>query len=56
MATSSIYNEIKIKDDKFCKKLVRAMENSSNNRGKEVTFSKTVHELNAEQLREIFGK
>lgn len=56
MATSSIYNEIKIKDKEFCRKLVNAMENCSNNKGKDVKFSKTVSELNADQLREIFGK
>jgi len=56
MATSSIYNSIKVQDKKFCTKLVDAMEQSHACKGKEVVLSKSVKELNQDQIKEIFKK
>ncbi len=56
MATSSIFNNVKIKDRKFCRSLIRAMEDSKKHNGKKVTLSRKVEELNVEQIEKIFGE
>ncbi len=56
MATSSIFNNVKITDRKFCRSLIRAMEDSKKHNGKEVTLSRKVEELNVEQIEKIFGE
>lgn len=55
MATSSIFNNVKITDRKFCQSLIKAMEDSKEHNGKEVIFSRKVEDLNAEQIAKIFG-
>lgn len=56
MATSSIFNNIKVTDRRFCKSLVKALEDAKEVRCKEVIFSKSVKELNKEQIIHIFGE
>ena len=56
MATSSIYNNIKVTNKKFCKSLVKAMEESKENNGKNVVFSRPVEKLSKEQSEKIFGE
>lgn len=55
MATSSIFNNIKVTDKRFCKSLVKALEDAKEVRCKEVVFSKSVKELNADQIISVFG-
>ena len=56
MATSSIFNNIKVKDKRFCKSLVKALEDAKEVRCKEVIFSKSVKALNEDQIINIFGE
>lgn len=56
MATSSIFNNIKVTDKKFCHSLINAMEDSKENNGKKVVMSKPVEKLNKEQIEKIFGE
>lgn len=56
MATSSIYNNIKVTDRNFCKSLASALENSQENKGKTVTYSKEVKRLNQDQVKALFNK
>lgn len=56
MATSSIYNNIKVTNKKFCRSLVNALEDSKENNGKNVAMSKPVKKINKEQIEKIFGE
>ena len=56
MATSSIFNNIKVTDKRLCKSLVKALEDAKEVRCKEVVFSKSVKELNADQIISVFGE
>ncbi len=56
MATNSLYNNIKVKDVRFCKSLIKAMEVSEQNDGKKVVMSKRVENLDKEKIKAIFGE
>ena len=56
MATSSIYSNIRVTNKKFCRSLVKAMEDSKENNGKTVVISKPVEKLSREQIEKIFGE
>lgn len=56
MATSSIYNNIKITSKKFCYSIVNAMEDSQREKGKIVKMSKPVEKLSKDQIEKIFGE
>ena len=54
MATNSIYNSIKVKDKATCQKLVRALETTSRESGKDVTFSRPVDKMTKDEIRKVF--
>ncbi len=56
MATSSIYNNIKVTNKRFCKSLINALEDSRENNGKVVTMSRPTKKINKEQIEKIFGE
>ncbi len=56
MSTNSLFNNIRVKDKKFCKTLVNAMETSKENNGKQVVFSKKIENLDSEKIKTIFGE
>ncbi len=56
MATSSIYNNIKVTDKKFCRSLVNALEDSKANNGKTVVMSRPIKKMDKEQMEKIFGE
>lgn len=56
MATSSIYNNIKVTDKKFCRSLVNALESSEEDNGKKVVMSRPAKKMNREQMEKIFGE
>lgn len=56
VATNSLYNNIKVKDVRFCKSLIKAMEVSEQNDGKKVVMSKRVENLDKEKIKAIFGE
>lgn len=56
MATNSIYKDIRIKDRKQCRKLIHALENATEKRGKNVTVSKMVQTVRGEDIKEMFSK
>ena len=55
MSTNSLFNNIKVKDKKFCRALVDAMETSKASKEKEVVFSRKVENLDSEKIKTIFG-
>lgn len=55
MATNSIYKEMRVKDRKYCRNFVAALENAEKKSGKNVTFSKRVQEVRGDSLRKMFG-
>lgn len=56
MATSSIYNELRIKDKRSCENLLRTLESSKSAKVKPVVMSKKVHTVRtAEDFVKIFG-
>ena len=56
MATSSIYNNIKVTNKKFCRSLVNALEDSKENNGKNVVMTRPAKKINREQMEKIFGE
>lgn len=56
MATSSIYNNIKVTNKRFCGSLINALEDSKENNGKTVVLSKPAKRINKEQMEKIFGE
>lgn len=56
MATSSIYNNIKVTNKRFCKSLINALEDSRENNGKVVVMSRPTKKINKEQIEKIFGE
>ena len=55
MATSSIYNNIKVTNKRFCKSLINALEDSRENNGKVVTMSRPTKKINKEQIETFFN-
>lgn len=54
MATSSIFHNVKIKDKKLCGGLVRALETSYENKGKEVILSQRCQSVKAADIKDFF--
>lgn len=55
MATSSLFTEVKAKDKKSVRRLVRALEQSKASKSEAVQMSRPVHKLTKEQIEKIFG-
>jgi len=56
MSTNSLYNNIKVKDTRLCKSLIKAMEMSKEDNGKSVVMSRSVENLDKEKIKAIFGE
>lgn len=57
MATSSVYKNIRIKNSRSAKELVRALENSHSIASAPVRYSKTVQEIKDQAtVKELFSK
>lgn len=56
MATSSILRNVNLKNADQCRKLVSALERAVIAQPKRVSISKTVHEMDAEQMKKLFEK
>lgn len=54
MATSSITQNIIIKDKKGSRQLISALENAKNQQSKEVTLSKMHREIRGDKIKELF--
>lgn len=55
MATNSIYNSIKVPDERFCKSLVKALEDTSKAKSKHVEFSRPVRKLTKDEIKKVFA-
>lgn len=55
MATNSIYKEMRVKDRKYCRNFVAALENAEKKSSKDVVVSKLVKEIKGDNLRKMFG-
>lgn len=55
MATSSIFSEVKIKDNVHLRKLVRALERSKASRPKEVAMTRPHSDMTKERIQKLFG-
>ena len=56
MATKSIYKTVRIKDSKSARKLVRALDDAAAKPGCIVSYSRSVSDANADEVRKMFGK
>lgn len=56
MATKSIYKTVHIKDSKSAKKLVRALDEAEASPGCKVSYSRSVSDANADEVKKMFGK
>lgn len=56
MATKSIYKTVHIKDGKSAKKLVRALDEAEASPGCKVSYSRSVSDANADEVKKMFGK
>jgi len=54
MATSSITQNIVVRDKKSSRQLISALENADKKRSKEVSYSKAHNEIRGEKIKEIF--
>lgn len=54
MATSSITQNIVLKDKKNSRQLISALENADKKRSNQVTFSKAHREIRGDKIKEIF--
>ena len=54
MATSSIYNDVKIKDKAACRKLVSALDSAVKAPKNKVAFSRSPELIKGEKIKEIF--
>ncbi len=55
MATSSIFHNVKIKNKKLCRGLVKALETSYENKGKTVILSQRCQPVKAAEIKDFFG-
>lgn len=55
MATKSILKNVDIKDKKFAKALVTALENAHQKSSKKVQLSRTYSDIRGAQIKELFG-
>lgn len=55
MATNSIYKEMRIKDRKYCRNFVAALENAEKKSGKDVVPSKRIQEIRGDSIKKMFG-
>ena len=56
MATSSIFRDVRIKDSKHIRRLIRALERSKSSNVKRVTLSKKCEDMTKEQIHAMFGE
>jgi len=56
MSTGSIFNNIKVTDRKFCRSLIKSMEESKSYPEKKVIMSKSVEDLDKEKILKLFGE
>lgn len=57
MSTSSIFNNIKVTNKKFCRSLINAMEESRDIKSKDVVMRKQVDIItDKEKFKKIFGE
>ena len=56
MATNSIMRRIVVKDKRFGRQLLNALENASRVKSKEVHLTKKHREVKGEQIKDLFGK
>jgi len=55
VATKSILKNVDIKDKKFARSFIYALEQSQNKKVKEVQLSRTCSEATAEEIKLLFG-
>lgn len=55
MATNSIFNNIKVTDQKFCETLVNAIE-SKPKKCKPIEYSRGVSKMDAETIKKVLSK
>ncbi|NLL53425.1 MAG: hypothetical protein GX248_12065 [Peptococcaceae bacterium] len=56
MATSSIFNDVRIKRKSLGRNFVKALENAEKIPTKDVILSKRVQEVKGESIKKLFGK
>ena len=56
MATKSILKNVDIKDKKFGKALVVALESAAGKHSKDVQLSRTYEDVKGDKLRRVFNK
>ena len=56
MATSSIYEDVRIKNRSECRRLVSALESAMNKKGKDVIIPREVQTIKGEKIKELFSK
>lgn len=56
MATSSIMRNVRIKDQKLVKNLVKALENAKETSVNKVELRRPYYEMNAEDIKKVFGE
>lgn len=56
MATSSIFQEVRIKDKSRLHRLLHALERSQNAPAKPVVMSRPVHIMTKDEMRRAFGE
>lgn len=56
MATSSITQNIVIRDRKSSRQLISALENANKKRSTDITLSKAHREITGDMIKEIFKK
>ena len=55
MATKSFLKTINLRSTKQCQAFIKALETSQAHKEKPVVYSKTVSEMDKEQIRKVFG-
>ena len=56
MATKSILKNVDIRDKKFSKDFVNALENAHGKKAKDVVLSKACTNVNRQDIRKLFGE
>lgn len=56
MATKSFLRNVNLRGTKQCQSFIRALEQSKSSSKKQVTYSRTVTDLDKEQIKQIFGE
>lgn len=56
MATSSIMRNVRIKDQKLVRSLVKALENAKETSSNKVQFKRPYNEMSPEDIKKVFGE